>query len=103
MQAVVDIAGKQVKVAPSDKLFVPKLKEAEGTKITFEKVLLLQDEKSLKIGTPYVKGASVEAKVLGEERGKKVIIFKKKRRKGFRVKRGHRQRYTQIEITNIAG
>jgi len=103
MLAVVDIAGKQLRVSPKDKVVVPTLKDAEGSKVTFTKVLLLQDDTSVRIGTPHVKGASVEALVLGPVRGEKVIVFKKKRRKGYKVKKGHRQGYTTIEITNIAG
>jgi len=100
--AVVEIAGKQFKVAPKDKVAVPTLKDAAGSKITFDRVLLLQGDDSVRVGNPLVKGASVEATVLGKLRDEKVIVFKKKRRKGYRVRRGHRQAYTQIEITNIS-
>ena len=100
--AVVEIAGQQFKVAPKDKVVVPTLKDTVGSKVTFSRVLLLQNEDSVKVGNPVVKGATVEATVLGDLRGDKVIVFKKKRRKGYRVRRGHRQAYTQIEITNIS-
>ena len=101
MYAVVEIAGYQFKVAPSNKYFVPKLEGETGTKVEFDKVLLLADEKNIKVGAPIVDGVKVEATVLGHVKDDKVIVFKKKRRKGYRVKRGHRQQYTEIEITNI--
>jgi len=102
MQAVVEIAGKQFRVAPKDKIFVPTLKDAAGSSVAFDKVLLYQDETTVKVGSPVVKGARVEATVLGKVRADKVVVFKKKKRKGYRVTRGHRQGYTEIEITNIA-
>lgn len=101
MYAVVEIAGHQYKVAPSNKYFVPKLEGEAGTKVKFDKVLLIADEKNITVGAPVVNGVKVEATVLGHVKDDKVIVFKKKRRKGYRVKRGHRQQYTQIEITNI--
>ena len=100
--AVVEIAGQQFKVAPKDKVVVPTLTDTVGSKVTFDRVLLYQNDDSVKVGNPVVKGATVEATVLGDIRGDKVIVFKKKRRKGYRVRRGHRQAYTQIEITNIS-
>ncbi len=101
MYAVVDIAGKQFKVAQDDKILVPTLKQDKGTKITFDKVLLLGGDKEVNVGNPTVAGASVQATVLDHVQGDKVIVFKKKRRKGYRVKRGHRQAYTQVQITKI--
>lgn len=101
MYAVVEISGQQYKVNPSEKLYVPKLEGDIDSVVTFDKVLLLADEKSVKIGNPVVSGASVAAKVLAHVKDDKVIVFKKKRRKGYRVKRGHRQQYTHIEITSI--
>ncbi|MGD0338736.1 MAG: 50S ribosomal protein L21 [Bacteroidota bacterium] len=101
MYAVVEIAGHQYKVTPSSKCFVPKLEGEAGTKVEFDKVLLLADENNIKVGAPIVDGVKVEATVLGHVKDDKVIVFKKKRRKGYRVKRGHRQQYTEIEITNI--
>ena len=101
MYAVVEIAGKQFTVDAEAKLTVPKLDVKVGDKVKLEKVLLLSGKDGIKIGTPTVNGAAVEAKVLAHVRGDTVTVFKKKRRKGYRVKRGHRQPYTQIEITKI--
>jgi len=101
MYAVVEIAGQQYKVAKADKIMVPKLEMEIGTKLTFEKVLLLGDEKQTKIGTPYLAGSQVEAKVLGHVKDEKVTVFKKKKRKGYRVRRGHRQHYTEIEVMKV--
>lgn len=101
MFAVVEIAGQQFKVSPNAKLYVPKLTKAEGDKIKVDKVLLFSDGKEIKIGNPVLKGVSVEARVLGHEKDDTVIVFKKKRRKGYRVRRGHRQQYTKIEITKL--
>ena len=101
MFAIVDIAGQQVKVSPSEKLFVSKLPEEIGSTIKFDRVLLLSDDKSVSVGNPVVKNASVEARVLSHAKDETVIVFKKKKRKGYRVRRGHRQQYTEIEITNI--
>jgi large subunit ribosomal protein L21 len=102
MYAVVEIAGQQFKVAKADKIFVPKLESEVGAKVKFEKVLLIGDEKQTQLGTPYVTGATIEAKVLGHLKDDKVVVFKKKKRKGFKVRRGHRQQYTQIEITKVS-
>lgn len=101
MYAVVDIAGKQFKVAPNDRILVPTLKAEKGSTVTFDKVLLLAREKETNVGNPTVAGASIEATVLDQVRGEKVIVFKKKRRKGYRVRRGHRQAYTQVQITRV--
>ncbi len=101
MYAVVEIAGQQYTVNPSEKLYVPRLESAVDSVVKFDKVLLFADDKAVKVGSPLVKGSSVEAKVLAHVKDEKVIVFKKKRRKGYRVKRGHRQQYTQIEITAI--
>jgi len=102
MFAVIDIAGQQVKVSPSEHVFVPKMPGEIGSTVTFDRVLLVSDEKDVKIGNPTVPGMSVKAKVLAHVKDDKVIVFKKKRRKGYRVRRGHRQQYTQVEITNIS-
>jgi large subunit ribosomal protein L21 len=91
----------QHKVQPSQRLFIPKLTQEVGSTVKFDSVLLLADEKQVQVGTPRVSGAAVEAKVLGHVKDDKVMVFKKKRRKGYRVRRGHRQQYTQIEITKI--
>lgn len=101
MYAVVDIAGKQFKVAQHDKLLVPTLKADKGAAVRFDKVLLLADGNEMRVGNPTVEGAAVKATVIDHVRGEKVIVFKKKRRKGYRVKRGHRQAYTQVQITGI--
>lgn len=102
MFAVVEIAGKQYKVTPKDRIDVPSLNEQPGTKIRLDRVLLVGDEKKVAIGHPLVAGASVEATIVDHGKEPKVIVFKKKRRKGYRVKRGHRQGFTQIEINSIA-
>lgn len=102
MFAVVEIAGQQFKVSKADRIYVPRLESEVGSKITIDKVLLLGDEKKTKIGTPTVEGSTVEAKILEHVRDEKVIVFKKKRRKGYKVRRGHRQQYTRIEITKVA-
>ncbi len=101
MYAIVEIAGQQFKVAKDQKVFVHRLPGKEGDKVNFNKVLLLDDGK-VTIGAPAIKGAGVTAEILGHLKGDKVIIFKKKRRKGYKVKNGHRQFFTEILITNIA-
>ena len=101
MYAVVEIAGQQFRVNPSEKLYVPKLEGDVDSVVKFDKVLLLSNDKEIKVGNPVIKGSTVVAKVLGHVKDDKVIVFKKKRRKGYRVTRGHRQQYTQIEITSI--
>jgi large subunit ribosomal protein L21 len=101
MYAVVEIAGKQFKVANSDRIRVPKLDAEIGKKVEFDKVLLLADNGTVKVGNPTVEGAKVEAMVLSHGKDEKVIVFKKKRRKGYRVKRGHRQPFTEIEVSKI--
>ena len=101
MYAIVEIAGQQFKVAKDQKLFVHRLAEQEGAKVSFDKVYLLDDGKKVTIGAPAITGASVEAKVMSHLQGDKVIVFKKKRRKGYRVKNGHRQALTQLVIENI--
>jgi large subunit ribosomal protein L21 len=102
MFAVVEVAGQQLRVSPSEKIYIPRLQKEAGESVTFDKVVLLSDDTKVSIGAPYLKGSSVTAKVLGHERDEKVIVFKKKKRKGYRVRRGHRQQYTQVEITKIA-
>ena len=102
MYAVVQIAGQQFKVTPSEKLYVPKLKSEVGSKVVFDKVLILGDEDKTTVGKPYVGGAKVEATVLQHVKDETVIVLKKKKRKGYRVRNGHRQQYTQIEINKLA-
>ncbi len=101
MYAIVEIAGQQFKVAKDQKVFVHRLEEKEGSKVSFDKVLLLDDGK-VTIGAPVIENAVVTAKVLGHLKGDKVIVFKKKRRKGFRKKNGHRQALTEIQVESIA-
>ncbi|MFN0157240.1 MAG: 50S ribosomal protein L21 [Bacteroidota bacterium] len=102
MYAVVEIAGQQFKVAKNDKIDVPRLDNKTGDTVTFDKVLLLDTGKAITIGAPGVSGAKVQAKVLEHSKEDTVVVFKKKKRKGYRIKNGHRQGYTQIEILNIA-
>ena len=101
MYAIVEIAGQQFKVAKDQKLFVHRLTDKQGTKVSFDKVYLLDDGKKVTLGAPAITGASVEAKVVSHLKGDKVIVFKKKRRKGYRVKNGHRQALTELVIESI--
>ena len=101
MYAIVEIAGQQFKVAKDQKLFVHRLQDKEGTKVSFDKVYLLDDGKKVTVGAPAISGAAVEAKVVGHLKGDKVIVFKKKRRKGYRVKNGHRQALTELMVEKI--
>ena len=101
MYAIVEIAGQQFKVAKDQKVYVHRLKEDEGKKVSFHNVLLLEDGKSITIGAPAIDGAAVEAKVVKHLKGDKVIVFKKKRRKGYRKKNGHRQYLTELVIEGI--
>ena len=101
MIAVVDILGQQFKVSENTKYYVPRLKEEPESEITFDQVLLLSDGKETKIGSPVVSGAKVTAKVIEHLKDEKVLVFKKKRRKGYRKLNGHRQQLTRIEVTKI--
>lgn len=101
MYAIVEIAGQQFKVEKDQKVFVHRLQTEEGKKVAFDNVLLLADGDKVTVGAPVIDGAQVGAKVLKHLKGDKVIVFKKKRRKGFRVKNGHRQSLTEIQIDNI--
>ena len=101
MFAVVDILGQQLKVSENTKYYVPKLKDEVDTEVSFESVLLMGDDKSTQVGTPYVEGAKVTAKVLEHVKDDKVIVFKKKRRTGYQKSNGHRQQLTRIEVTKI--
>lgn len=102
MYAIVEIAGQQFKVAKDQKVFVHRLKEDEGTNVSFDKVLLHSDGDNITLGAPAIDGASVDAKVVKHLKGDKVIVFKKKRRKGYRKKNGHRQYLTEIHIEGIS-
>ena len=101
MYAIVEIAGQQFKVEKDQKVFVHRLEAEEGKKVSFDNVLLLADGDEVTIGAPAIDGAQVGAKVLKHLKGDKVIVFKKKRRKGYRVKNGHRQALTEIQIDKI--
>ncbi len=101
MYAIVEIAGQQFKVVKDQKVFVHRLQTEEGKKVNFDNVLLLNDGDKVTVGAPAIGGAQVSAKVLKHLKGDKVIVFKKKRRKGYRVKNGHRQSLTEIQIESI--
>jgi large subunit ribosomal protein L21 len=103
MYAIVEIAGQQFKVETGKKIFVHRLEAEEGKNLEFNQVLLIEDDGKITIGEPTINGAIVEGKVLDHMRGDKVIVFKKKRKKGYRIKNGHRQNFTQIEIVSING
>ncbi len=101
MYAIVNIAGKQFKVAKDQYIYAPKIEGEAGASIKFDEVLLTDDGTQVAIGAPTVKGVSVSGTILEHVRGDKVIVFKKKRRKGYQVKNGHRQEFTKIQIKNI--
>ena len=101
MYAIVDIAGKQFKVTQDQLVYAPKLEGEEGASVEFDRVLLLDNDGKVEVGAPVLSGVKVSAKILGHVKGDKVIVFKKKRRKGFRKKNGHRQEFTQIQIGEI--
>ena len=102
MYAIVDIAGKQFKVEKDQKLFVHRLDGEAGNKVTFEKVYLIDNDKSITVGDPVVKGAAVSATILNHLKADKVLVFKKKRRKGYQKLNGHRQYLSQIQIDSIS-
>ncbi|TVZ15807.1 50S ribosomal protein L21 [Maribacter sp. MAR_2009_72] len=101
MYAIVEMAGQQFKVAKDQKVYVHRLQTEEGKKVTFDNVLLLADGSNVTVGAPAIDGAAVEAKVVKHLRGDKVIVFHKKRRKGYKKKNGHRQSLTEIVIESI--
>ena len=101
MNAIVEISGKQFKVEKDSKLFVNRLDGKEGSKVTFDNVLLLDNGSKVTVGTPTVKGASIQAKIVQHVKDNKVVVFKKKRRKGYKVKNGHRQALTEILIEKV--
>jgi len=103
MYAIVEIAGQQFKVEKDKKLFVHHLEAETGASVDFEKVLLVDNDGKVAVGTPTVKGAKVTAKVLEHVKGDKVMVFKKKRRKGYKKMNGHRQHFTQIQVETIVG
>lgn len=102
MYAIVDIAGQQFKVEPKQRVYVHRLEAKEGDSVELKNILLLDNNGKVTVGTPLVEGATVAAKVLSHLKGDKVIIFKKRRRKGYRKLNGHRQYFTQIFIQGIA-
>lgn len=103
MHAIIETGGKQYKVAEGDTLFIEKLPAEAGDAVTFRKVLAVIDGDKLTVGTPVVEGAKVDASVVKNGRGKKVIVFKYKPKKGYRRKQGHRQPYTKVQIEKIVG
>ena len=101
MYAVVEIQGSQFKVSKDQKLYVNRIDAKEGSKVSFDNVLLFDDGKKVQVGKPSLSGTSVEAKIISHLKDDKIIVFKKKRRKGYKVKNGHRQSLTQISIQSI--
>lgn len=102
MYAIVEIAGKQYKVQEQQKLYVPRLAHDIDADVTFDRVLLVSGDDGIQVGAPTVADATVTARVLDHVKADKVLVFKKKRRKRYRVKNGHRQPYTQIEVGGIS-
>lgn len=101
MYAIVDIAGKQFRVEQGTEIIAPKVDAEVGATLDFGQVYLLADQGQVRVGTPTIEGASVQATVVAHGRGPKIIVFKKKRRKGYKVKKGHRQHYTRLKIEKI--
>ena len=102
MHAIIETGGKQYKVAEGDTLFIEKLNAEAGEAVTFDKVLAVIDGDKITVGTPVVEGAKVDASVVKNGKGKKVIVFKYKPKKGYRRKQGHRQPYTKVTIGKIS-
>ncbi|MFM7054742.1 MAG: 50S ribosomal protein L21 [Bacteroidota bacterium] len=102
MYAIVSIAGQQMKVSENDSIIVHRLDANEGEKVEFDQVLMVDKGGNAKVGTPVVGGAKVSATVLSHLKGDKVIVFKKKRRKGYQKSNGHRQQFTKIQINTIS-
>jgi len=101
MYAIVSIAGQQMKVTENDSVIVHRLDAKEGDKVEFDQVLLVEDGGKVTVGAPLVSGAKVSATVVNHVKGDKVIVFKKKRRKGYQKSNGHRQQLTEIQINGI--
>ena len=101
MYAIIDIAGKQFKVAKDQYIYAPRLEGEAGSAVSFENVLLVDNDGTIDVGAPLLKGVKVSGKILEHVKGDKVIVFKKKRRKGYQVKNGHRQQYTKVQIESI--
>ena len=102
MYAIVDIAGKQFKVEKDQYIYAPKMDGESGSTVKFDHVLLIDNDSSIAVGTPVLKGASVSGTILEDVKGDKEIVFKKKRRKGYAKKTGHRQKYTKVMIEGIS-
>jgi large subunit ribosomal protein L21 len=101
MYAIVDIAGKQFKVAKDQFIYAPKMEGEAGANVSFNNVLLIDNGGKVEVGAPTVNGAKVSGRILEHVKGDKVIVFKKKRRKGYVLKNGHRQQYTKVQIESI--
>ena len=101
MYAVIETGGKQYKVSEGDVIFIEKLEAAEGEAVTFDKVLVVADGENVKVGAPAVEGATVTAKVEKQGKAKKIYVFKMKRKKNYRRKKGHRQPFTKVTIEKI--
>ena len=101
MYAIVEIAGQQFKVEKGQQIYSHRLEEQVGKNVSFDRVLLFEDSGKINIGSPLIQGAKVTAKVLEHMKGDKIVVFKKKRRKGYKVKNGHRQYLTKLEVLNI--
>jgi len=101
MYAIIESCGKQYKVAEGDVVFFEKLDAEEGKSVKFENIVLVSDGEKVQVGNPYVKGATVEGKVVAHGKGKKIIVFKMKAKANYRRKYGHRQPYTKVEITSV--
>ncbi|MFA0962428.1 50S ribosomal protein L21 [Roseivirga sp. BDSF3-8] len=102
MYAIVNIAGKQFKVTQDQFVYAPKMAGEEGASVELTDVLLVDGDGTVEVGAPLIKGAKVSAKILGHVKGDKVVVFKKKRRKGYKKKNGHRQEFTKLLIENIS-
>jgi large subunit ribosomal protein L21 len=103
MYAIVEIAGQQMKVEKGRKIYVHRLENAEGETVVFNKVLLVDNEGAVKVGTPVVEGASVKVTVLEHVKGDKVLVFKKKKRKSYQKMNGHRQYLTKVQVEEVIG
>lgn len=101
MYAIVDIAGKQFKVVKDQYIYAPKLEGEAGSTVSFDKILLIDNDGSIEVGAPTLSGMTVSGKILEHVKADKVLVFKKKRRKGYAVKNGHRQQYTKVQIESI--
>ena len=103
MYAVIKTGGKQYRVAEGDEIKFEKLNGDIGDRVTFDQVLLTSDGESVNVGAPFLEGSKVEGRILSQGKNRKVVVFKFKRRKGYRRKRGHRQCFTLVKIENVAG